>query len=181
MPEPRVRVYCEGPDDRAVIVALQKGGVFPERLEMAPPSGGEGNLAHDVAPFVSPELAGGRALVLRDHDDLDVAGIGVWFERALRAKLSPAVTLTATPVGVVRYTVCEATSGTRRGLVAVIPVGKPSALDLHSIYGVLRFAVDDYLLALAREIDIYEALVKGEKEIEVGHMLAHRSSARCST
>ena len=77
MPDPvRVRVDCEGPDDKAVLDALQKGGVLSPRLEIAKPSFGESNLARDVAPFVSPDQVDGRALILRDLDDLDAQGGG---------------------------------------------------------------------------------------------------------
>jgi hypothetical protein len=175
MPEPlRVSVYCEGPDDRAVLRTLQKGGVLPARLHMAEPSGGESKLAHDVAPFVSPEGVSGRAIVLRDFDDLDAGAVGAWFEKGLRANLSPAVTLTANRADEARVTVYEATKGAHRGLAAIVPVGRPRALDLRATYGVETFAVDDYLLVLAREVDVYDALVKGEKDVEVGHALAHR-------
>jgi hypothetical protein len=110
-----VRVYCEGSDDKAVLDALKKGGVLSERLEIAKPSGGESNLAHDVAPFVSPEAVDGRAIVLRDLDDLDAGGVGSWFEKELRARLSPAVTLTAKRADHARVTTYEALKGDRRG------------------------------------------------------------------
>jgi hypothetical protein len=172
MPEPvRVRVYCEGPDDKAV---LQRGGVLPARLEMAPPSRGESKLAGDVAPFVSPTGVDGRAIVLRDLDHLDAAAVGARFEKELRAKLPAAVTLTAHRADEARLTVYEAVSGARRGLASIVPVGQPRALDLRAEYGVATFAVDDYLLVLAREIDVYDALFKGEKDVEVEHALAHR-------
>jgi len=87
MPEPelqRIRVYCEGADDRAVLTALQRASMLPAGIELANPSIGKDRLASDVATLLRA-TGTGRAIALRDHDDLDAAAIGAWFERQMDA------------------------------------------------------------------------------------------------
>jgi hypothetical protein len=162
MPEPkRIKVVYEGDADRAVLRGLVGYRLLPDHVEPADrPAGGKDELARAVAPYLPMSAIdglAGRTIALRDADDLSAPAIGSWFLERLREHLSsgegaPRLELVDPQAGA-RMSKVEVTHGDRRGRVAVISVGLPE--DAPTNLGITRFAMDDYVLRLARDEKVY--------------------------
>jgi hypothetical protein len=166
----RIKVHYEGGDDRVVLECLLKFGLLEGDLEIAkrPKSAGgeEGKeaMVKEAVGVVAPPIAG-RAIVLRDLDDLDAEGVRSWFEGRLSVETKEeTVEITTSAVDHPRVSVFDLTSGDRRGRVAVVPVGIPDDTPLCQEFEIGQFAVDDYILRLARDEAVYGAISE-QKEV----------------
>lgn len=160
MPDSKlIRLYYEGDDDRNVLERMKGGGLLAGNVEVAKRNkdrqGREG-MVQDLAPFVG---IGGRAVALTDLDDHGIEGLPKWFRDTLQAVLAkeePPGTLKTQERISDRISTFACTSNQHTGHVALIAVGLPEDEEIKS-WQIDRFAIDDYLLRLARDSQIYNA------------------------
>ncbi len=164
MPEAKtIRVYYEGDDDRNVLEQLQAASLLPANWEIAKRDhyGKEGTI-QDLVPFIDPASGTGKkAVVLLDLDDQPLALMGEWFRRQLQKHVptaQPPVGIDSKSLPSGRVTVFELSAADRTGSVALVAVGVPEDTQLRQVYGLERFTIDDYLLRLISDGDIYSVI-----------------------
>jgi hypothetical protein len=164
---PRHRTYYEGDDDGSVLEALAAGGLLPPDLEVVQRDNrrknpGKDGMVKDIAALVNPAGGAGRsAVAIRDVDELSAAQVADWFIDRMNAELPK----TAPPVQVVAqagtakalYFRVEAPGAPHAGRVVLVPVGLPSGVAATE-YEITQFAVDDYILLLARDKTVYDSI-----------------------
>ena len=161
MPDSKlIRLYYEGDDDRNVLEQMKGGRLLAGNVEIAERRKDrqrEGGRGPDVAPFVS---IGGRAVVLTRTWTTKTSIIcRNWARRTLEAELAnwkPPGIIKAQEYIADRISTFACSSDQRTGHVALIAVGLPVDEAIKS-WQIDRFAVDDYLLRLARDPQIYES------------------------
>ncbi|MBI5481824.1 MAG: hypothetical protein HY906_23410 [Deltaproteobacteria bacterium] len=139
-------------------------------------AGGKDELVRHAAAFLLP--VGGSVIVLRDLDDFTPDQAVEWFEGQLRVEFGPKVPgLTLRRVDAVgpQPAVYALSDGTHSGWAALVLVGSPPAQALVTEYGIERFAVDDYLLLLAKDEATYAGM---SEHREVGFGVAFRKLKR---
>jgi len=155
----RIRLYYEGDDDRNVLEQMKGGGLLAGNVEVAKrrkDCPGREGMVQDLAPFVG---IGGRAVALTDLDGNIIESLTKWFQNTLQAALAkeePPGTINAQERISDRISTFACTSDQHTGHVALIAVGLPEDEEIKSSQ-IDRFAIDDYLLRLARDPQIYES------------------------
>ena len=163
----RHRTYYEGDDDGSVLLALAGAGLLPADLEIVQKhhrraNPGKDGMIKDVAALVNPMGGAGRsAVAVRDADDLSADQIRDWFIARMNAELPRIVPpIQVLPqVGAVRvlHFRVEASGAGHAGRAVIVSVGLPGGAAA-SDYGVAQFAIDDYVLLLARERSVYDSV-----------------------
>ncbi|MBI4613509.1 MAG: hypothetical protein HY720_07865 [Planctomycetes bacterium] len=150
MPDgPRIAVYCEGRDDCTVLVELKNAGLLPSSLDLPKPDPKRGGYAGIVKDFCTAPV---RAIMLRDFDDLDVAGVREWFIQSV-GREGGLATLEAIP----RFTVrIERTDWP----AAAVPIGLPGDPMFKDWPTICRHSMDDYVLKLASDEGVWNAVDK---------------------
>ncbi|GEM_PF-4722114 len=153
----RIHLLTEGDDDRVVVQQLQLAGLVDPVFEILErDKSREGGFDLMLAAAADGPLAAGkRVLVLRHLDDLSPAGVFAWLEEGLKKRrwavqhrLGPASPRTAC------LTVHRDDVQARIAVVAVGLPGDPSLAER----SLTRFAMDDFLLLLAKERAVYDAV-----------------------
>jgi hypothetical protein len=164
---PRHRTYYEGDDDGSVLLLLAAEGLLPPDLEVVQrdhrrANPGKEGMVKDIAALVNPAGGAARsAVVIRDIDELSVAQVRDWFIDRMNAELAG----TAPPVqvlpqaGAVRvlHFRIEAPGAPHAGRVVVVPVGLAGGVSATE-YEIAQFAIDDYILCLARDQAVYDSV-----------------------
>ena len=155
-----VRAYFEGNDDKAILEALARVRLLPNGLELAkrdPEKGGKDGLVNELWPFVDPTMVGGHAVVLVDYDDSTAEQLGVWFGKLLAEKGQNRVAVESVPAGQTNVRRYRLSAEGRTGGVVLCPVGLPEDAELKDLYGLRKFAMDEYALRLVRSEVAYTA------------------------
>src|SRR5213596_846793 len=152
MPDPkRLRVYYEGDDDRNVLEGLERADLLPSNSEIAKRDKtrpGQEGMIQDLIPFVRPDDGvGGSAIALIDLDDRKIQDMGPWVQGRLQKYLLPNTAITVATQNP-RVSIFRVAGTKRASQVAFVAVGLPEDSRLRQEHGVVRFAVDDYLLNL---------------------------------
>ncbi len=168
----RHRTFYEGDDDGSVLRALADAGLLPSDLEIMPrdqrKNPGKEGILKDMTPLVNPRGGAGRsAVAIRDTDDLQQADIEKWFVEGLKTELAasdpPAtVTKAASSSGGVLFLKIEVAGSQHVGRVVGISAGLPGQVATE--YGIAQFAIDDYILLLAREKAVFDSVSEFKKE-----------------
>ncbi len=162
MPDTKiVRVYFEGNDDRAFLQGLAAAGLLPENAELAKQgTAGKDALVKEAIPFIHPENGvGGNAIVLVDLDDLSPEQRAAWFQKQLEQEIkSGTAKLSTEKSSTDRVVLFTLSGGTRRGRAVLVSVGLRGDADLYRRFGIQQFAIDDYVLRLAQEKRVYDAV-----------------------
>ncbi len=163
MPEDlELHLFSEGMEDRAVLEQLKASGLIPPHLACVQPAdrdaGGADYAASQAIAHLRSRM---RALLLRDMDGNAPDDIRPWFERKLGdAELHRRRIQGSCSDRVHAWEVGGPNGPTR---TAVVAVGLPGDRTLSEEYKLTRFAMDDYVLLLAREESLYEQVVKGDR------------------
>lgn len=161
-----VRVYYEGNDDRAVLDGLHVHGVLPDYIEIAKRDKkdhpGKDGVLHQLAVFTNPAGGvGGNAIVLFDVDDPPAVRVIEWFQKAFGETIKaaqPLATLSLIDSNHDRIRRFEVSFEGRRASVVVIPVGLDETDHVMKANEISLFAIDDYLLRLILDQQVYEAI-----------------------
>jgi hypothetical protein len=163
----RHRTYFEGDDDGSVLRALAGAGLLPQDLEVVRTEDrrknpGKDGLVKDIAALINPAGGAGlSAVAVRDVDDLSADQIREWFVQRMTAEL-PATT---PPIQVfpqagtskAHFFHVRAEGIVHIGRAVVVSVGLPGGLPATE-YGIAQFAIDDFVLLLARAQATYDAI-----------------------
>jgi len=162
----QVFVYYEGDDDKAFLQSLHAAKFLPDwwvlskRDKQDHP--GKDGLVRQLLPFVRPvNGAGGSAVVLVDLDDLTYEGRAAWFRKQVEQELhtnAPGVTLEDGPVANERVQSFRLVGAGKSGRVVLVPVGLPNDVELQKTYKINQFAIDDWLLRLILDKNVYSAV-----------------------
>ncbi len=180
---PLHRTYYEGDDDGSVLLALAAEGLLPLDLEVVQKhhrraNPGKEGMIKDIAALVNPAGGAGRsAVAIRDMDELSAGEVGQWFIDRMNAELpSTAPPIQVTPQGgtgsVLLFRV-GVQGAPHAGRVVVVPVGLPGGVAATE-YEVAQFAMDDYVLLVARDRTVYESVSELK---DVSHDLALKKLA----
>jgi hypothetical protein len=163
----RHRTYYEGDDDGSVLQALADGGLLPADLEIVQrhhrrTNPGKDGMVKDVAALVNPVGGAGRsAVAVRDADDLSGDQVRDWFIARMNAELPkvtpPVQVLPQTGAVRVLHFRIEASGAAHAGRAVVVSAGLPGGVAA-SEYGIAQFAIDDYVLLLARDRSVYDSI-----------------------
>lgn len=166
-PIPRHRTYYEGADDGSVLEALAAGGLLPADLELVQKADrqknpGKDGMIKDIAALVSPVGGAGlSAVAIRDVDDLSTAQVSDWFIDRMNAELpktTPALQVGSQPgAGKSLFFRIEEPGTPHAGRVVVVSAGLPGGAAATE-YGITQFAIDDYVLLLARDRAVYNSV-----------------------
>lgn len=156
---PLIRAFSEGDDDFVVAKELHAAGILPTRLDPArspkqsedpkrPP--GHDGLAYDATKQAGE--GGLHAILLRDWDHFDVAGLSRWLQAELERWIDKKdFTIDELDARFPRATFASG------GQAIVVPVGRRGDADLISRFDLEAFSIDDYLLLLSLEQPVFEA------------------------
>jgi len=162
----KIVTYYEGNDDGAILDALVKSARLPGAIQVAArdanKAGGKSGLVDAAWPLINPSVVGGRAIVLVDFDDTTAEALGKWFRQLLDERAEGRVTVTLIPVESPRLHHFRLTAGDRTGAVVLCPVGIPDDAELVELYGLEKFAMDEYVLRLVRNDKVYAEMAKGD-------------------
>ena len=161
------RTYYEGDDDGAVLRALAKASLLPSDLQIVPrddrqKNPGKDGMVKDLVALVNPSGGAGlSAVAVRDIDDLSHDQVRDWFVQKMNSELppsTPAVQLNV-QAGTVKVSLIrlEVTGLAHAGRAVVVSAGLAGGAAAKN-YGVSQFAIDDYVLLLAREKSVYESV-----------------------
>ncbi len=155
-----IRIYFEGDDDKAVLEGLGDAKLLPAGVELAKrdkQKSGKDGLANELWPFVDPTMVGGRAVVLVDYDDRTADQLGQWFEKLLAERGSNRVAVESVPGGSSNVRQYRLSAEERTGGVVLCAVGLPEDSELKNLYGLRKYAMDEYPLRLVRNEAAYTA------------------------
>ncbi len=155
-----IRLYFEGDDDKAVLEGLSEAKRLPAGIELAKrdkQNPGKDGLVNELWPFVDPTIVGGRAVVLVDYDEFTAEQLGVWFGKLLAEKGQNRVAVESVPAGPTNVRQYRLSADGRTGGVVLCPVGLPEDAELKDLYGLRKFAMDEYALRLVRNEVAYTA------------------------
>lgn len=168
MPDPQLHViYYEGDDDRVVLQELQRADLLPKNLQIAKlesTKGGKDKMVGYVAAMVAFQTAR-SAIALRDIDDLQPQQVGSWFSKTLTRELAqsrPPASVVPQQSNNERILHFDVAAGKHTGHTAVVCVGLPDESEFIKQWGLEEFALDDYMLRLACDRGIYEAVSEFE-------------------
>jgi hypothetical protein len=164
---PRHRTLYEGDDDGSVLSTLAAQGLLPAGLEVVQRhhrrvNPGKDGMVKDIAALINPiGGAGLSAVAIRDADDLSSDQIRDWFTDRINAELpthTPPLQVTSHVGGAnVWHFRVEAPGLLRVGRAVVVSAGLPGGVAA-THYKIIQFAIDDYVLLLAREQQVYDAV-----------------------
>ena len=164
---PRHRTYYEGDDDGSVLLVLAEMGLLPQDLDIVQKqhrkaNPGKDGMVKDVAALVNPAGGAGLgAVVIRDVDELTIDQVRDWFIDQMNAELAgstpPVQVLPQAGTSRTLYFLVQAPGAPHVGRVVVVPVGLPGGAAATD-YEIAQFAMDDYVLVLARDRAVYDSL-----------------------
>jgi hypothetical protein len=177
------RTYYEGDDDGSVLQALAAGGLLPSDLEIVQrhhrrTNPGKDGMVKDLAALVNPVGGAGRsAVAIRDMDGLSFVQVGDWFTARMNAELASAgaalqVVALSGPSTCLHFHIV-APGVPHPGRVVIVPAGLPGGAAATD-YEIAQFAIDDYVLLLARDKSVYDSVSEFK---DVQHDLAVRKLA----
>jgi hypothetical protein len=164
--EKRIAVFCEGDDDRAVLVRLHAAELLPARLDIVKRvtarHGGTEGMLDEWAAGHAP--AGMSAVLVRDLDVLEAGQELDWLQRGVSAR--GFVVMATVPAGegppARRLDVArgEPVGTAPHSRVTVVAAGLPDAAEIRDRFGLRSFALDDYVLRLVLDQRIYEQVTE---------------------
>ena len=122
---------------------------------------GKDGLFAEFAAFVIPKSGIGKeAVVLVDLDDNSLDQLGKWFKDKLAYEIRKTSKELSVEDGPAKGRVksFRIAPGKKPGQVALVGVGCPDHVELKDIYQVKRFAIDDWVLRLALNQGVYDAV-----------------------
>jgi hypothetical protein len=157
----RIQALVEGDDDRAVLEGLGKLGLLPERVEVAKRAKGGGNNVV-VTEAAARALAGKSCITVLDLDHHPTpAALAQWVAAALHDRLpgpGSAVEVLTGADASERVPVLRVRTGDSETRAAVVAVGLVGDAELCASYALELFAIDDFLLRLARDQGIFDGI-----------------------
>lgn len=157
----RFALYYEGDVDRAVLTGLKQAGALSARLEPVKKALRQGQDAALAQAGNIAFEAGMYLAICLDLDDRDPDGLARWALTSLR-RYNPELVCVEHP----RVRVLRAA----RGALAIVPVGLPRPIHrLLADWQLANATMDDYLVRLCAEIEVYSALETSEVKGMVPH------------
>lgn len=165
----KISVFTEGDDDRAILEALQKSGFVPSQFEIKDRNtrrrGGVDGMMSDAAAHLKAAIS---VIVVRDLDDWEPRDLGRWLDDTLTAKGGALSWETESPDRVsaserLHLRDVRGENGVARLVLVGVGVREDDPLPRH--YPIERFTMDDYLLRLVADSEVYHALTEIRREV----------------
>jgi len=153
-----IQVLAEGDDDRAVLEGLRKIELLPSRVEIAKKTKNDGHTAV-VAGAAARAEAGIASIAMIDLDHHPApANLAQWVAARMRERLRSPGAVVEVLREEARVPLLQVRIGDLEAKTAVVAVGLAGDAELRAAYALETFAVDDFLLRVVRDREIFEGI-----------------------